>query len=50
MGNTTTVVKSDIEEITESPVSLMPENLYRQLSPQDIRDLFAWLQSNGPAE
>ncbi|WP_339909972.1 PVC-type heme-binding CxxCH protein [Symmachiella dynata] len=38
---------SEIEELQESPVSLMPDNLYRQLSAQELRDLFAYLQSNG---
>jgi len=45
-GQTTIIPQSDIEEIQESTVSLMPEDLYRQLSPQQLRDLFAYLQSN----
>jgi putative membrane-bound dehydrogenase-like protein len=32
-----------IEQIQESPVSLMPENLYRLFSPQELRDLFVFL-------
>jgi putative membrane-bound dehydrogenase-like protein len=36
---------SEIEEIRESPISHMPQDLYRQLNPQELRDLFAWLQS-----
>jgi len=39
---------SEIEDMQESPVSHMPEALYRLLKPQDIRDLFSWLQSSGP--
>lgn len=35
---------SDIAELRDSPVSLMPENLYRQFTPQQLRDLFAYLQ------
>ena len=31
-----------------SPVSMMPEDLYRKLKPQELRDLFAYLQSAGP--
>jgi hypothetical protein len=27
---------------------LMPDNLYRELSPGDLRDLFRYLQSDGP--
>jgi len=38
---------SEIEELSESAVSLMPEGLYRQLKPQELRDLFAWLMG-GP--
>ncbi|MFM7128587.1 MAG: c-type cytochrome, partial [bacterium] len=46
--NTQTVIpQAEIEEIQESGVSLMPEDLYRQLSPQQLRDLFAYLQSEG---
>ena len=44
-GDRQTVASSEIEELYESSVSLMPENLYRQLTPQDLRDLFAYLQS-----
>ena len=35
-----------IEQLQDSPLSLMPENLYRQFSPQQLRDLFAFLQSS----
>jgi putative membrane-bound dehydrogenase-like protein len=41
----TTIPREKIESIQESPVSLMPENLLRQLKPQQVRDLFAYLQS-----
>lgn len=40
-----TFAVSEIEEIRESLVSHMPQDLYRQLKPQELRDLFAWLQS-----
>ena len=43
-GETQTLKLSEIEVYEDSEVSLMPENLYRQLSPQQLRDLFAWLQ------
>jgi putative heme-binding domain-containing protein len=43
--NERTVVRRDlIDQIQDSPVSLMPENLYRELTPQNLRDLFAYLQ------
>jgi putative heme-binding domain-containing protein len=38
----------EIDEMKESEVSLMPEDLYRTWSPQTLRDLFAYLQSEGP--
>lgn len=43
----TAIAQSDIETIEESPVSLMPENLYRELKPQDLRDLFSYLEGEG---
>jgi putative membrane-bound dehydrogenase-like protein len=42
------IAASDIAEIADSPVSLMPEELYRQLRPQELRDLFAYLQLKAP--
>ena len=47
-GKQLTIASNSIEESAASPISLMPENLYRQLAPQQLRDLFAWLQSSGP--
>ena len=35
---------AEIDELHESPMSMMPIDLYRQLPPQDLRDLFAYLQ------
>ena len=40
------VASADVEEIHESPISLMPSNLYRQLTPRELRDLFRYLQSD----
>lgn len=45
-GEKQTVAESEIDDMKESEASLMPENLYRQLRPQELRDLFAYLQSN----
>lgn len=36
----------EIDEMKESEVSVMPEDLYRTWSPQALRDLFAYLQSD----
>jgi putative heme-binding domain-containing protein len=43
----TTVARQDIEEMKPSPHSLMPEKLLDDLDEQQIRDLFAYLQSEG---
>ena len=43
----TTISRDEIEEIKASPVSLMPENILRELGPEEIRDLFQYLQSGG---
>ena len=37
--------RNDLEELRESTVSLMPDNLLEPLTDQQIRDLFAYLQS-----
>ncbi len=44
--NRTKVPRSRIEFMQESATSLMPEKLLDQLKPQELRDLFAYLQSN----
>lgn len=44
----TTIRRDDIEEIHDSPVSLMPENILKQLSEQELQDLFAYLQRPAP--
>jgi putative membrane-bound dehydrogenase-like protein len=43
-GEKQSIAVSDIEDFEDSQVSLMPDNLYLQLKPQELRDLFAWLQ------
>ena len=47
-GERQTVATADIEQVHESPRSLMPDELYRQFKPQELRDLFAYLQSAQP--
>jgi putative heme-binding domain-containing protein len=44
----TTVPRAEIEEIQPSAQSLMPERLLETLQPQEVRDLFSYLQSDGP--
>jgi hypothetical protein len=38
------VPNDEIEELTESEVSLMPERILEALTPQERRDLFSYLQ------
>lgn len=44
----TRIPKSDIARQGESNVSLMPEGILEKLTPQQLRDLFAYLESAGP--
>jgi putative heme-binding domain-containing protein len=41
----TVIARDKIERIDDSAISLMPENLLKELKPQDLRDLFSYLQS-----
>jgi putative heme-binding domain-containing protein len=45
-GERITVARDKVQILKESPVSLMPEGLLSALTPQQLRDLFAYLQSN----
>jgi putative heme-binding domain-containing protein len=45
----TSISRDQIKALKESPVSLMPEGLLNALKPQELRDLFAYLQSTAPA-
>lgn len=47
-GKTEAIPRSDVEEDAVSPVSLMPEGLERQLTPQELADLFAFLSLDKP--
>ncbi len=44
-GETSRLRRDEIEELRDSESSLMPEDLYRVWSPQELRDLFAYLQT-----
>jgi putative heme-binding domain-containing protein len=46
----TRISRDRIAELHESPVSLMPENLLTPLKPQELRDLFRYLQGDGPGK
>jgi putative membrane-bound dehydrogenase-like protein len=43
-GERTRMNRSEIEEIHESDVSIMPESLYKEFSPEQLRDLFGFLE------
>jgi putative heme-binding domain-containing protein len=47
-GQTTVVPRSDIEEMSASPKSLMPEGALKDFTEQQVRDLFAYLRSTQP--
>lgn len=40
------VVATELADKRDSPASLMPEGLYKLFKPQELRDLFAWIQQN----
>jgi putative heme-binding domain-containing protein len=41
----TTIPLNEVDELQEAEVSLMPERLLDSLTPQQIRDLFAYLET-----
>lgn len=45
---TTTIPAGDIDEIREAGISLMPEGILSALTPDEVRDLFAYLQRPEP--
>jgi putative heme-binding domain-containing protein len=42
----TVLNKADVKEVNASNTSLMPEGLLEPLAPQQVRDLFSYLQAN----
>ena len=42
-GKLETIAREDVEAMKVSELSLMPEGLEKQLKPQEIADLFAFL-------
>ena len=43
-----TLGREEVNEIKPSAQSLMPERLLETLAPQEVRDLFRYLQADGP--
>ena len=45
-----TILRRDVDEMEASPISMMPEELEKEVSPQDVADLLAYLrEALGPA-
>ncbi len=44
----TRIARGDVTSMEVVPESLMPENLLDRLAPQDLRDLFRYLQQDAP--
>jgi putative heme-binding domain-containing protein len=49
-GETKTIPGDQIDEVKLSPLSLMPEDLEKQLAPQELADLFAFLSLDRPPD
>jgi putative heme-binding domain-containing protein len=49
-GKLETVPRDQVEEVTVSPLSLMPEGIEKQLKPREIADLFAFLALDKPPD
>src|SRR5262249_37607053 len=47
-GKLETIPRGDIEELFISKLSMMPEGIEKQLKPQEIADLFAYLVLDKP--
>ena len=48
-GKDQTILRKDIDEMEASSISMMPEDLEKQVAPQDVADLIAYLrQTLGP--
>ena len=45
-GKSTTILRKDIDEMNASDVSLMPADLHKNLSPQDLADLLGYLRES----
>ena len=44
------IARTDIDEVVPSKLSLMPEGLEKQIQPQEMRDLFAYITLDRPPE
>jgi putative heme-binding domain-containing protein len=49
-GKQQVILRTDLEELVSSNKSAMPDGLEKDLQPQDLADLIAFIRSSGPAE
>ena len=49
-GNTHTILRIDIDELANSDISFMPAGLEKELSPQDLADVMAFVRSGPETE
>ena len=47
-SESTTIARDNVDEMVMSEISQMPEELLKLLKPQELRDLFAYLEGDGP--
>jgi len=47
-GKLETIARKDVEEMSVSKLSMMPEDLEKQLKPQELADLFAYITLDKP--
>jgi putative membrane-bound dehydrogenase-like protein len=47
-GKKTVILRSDLDELSSSGKSAMPEGLEKEIKPQDMADLIAHVRSQGP--
>ncbi|NBV46416.1 MAG: hypothetical protein EBR86_12470, partial [Planctomycetia bacterium] len=47
-GRTESLPRESLDDLRRSPESLMPTGLLAGYSPQDVRDLFAYLRATQP--
>jgi hypothetical protein len=48
-GRSNTVLRTDVDELTSTGKSAMPEGLENDLRPQDVADIIAFIRSNAAA-
>ena len=47
-GKPQVILRKDLDELTSTGKSLMPEGLEKEIKPQDMADIFAFVRSAGP--